>query len=292
MLSTFTKMRLFTLILLLLITACEKNSEGTTMTPTAIKIKVGEPGAEFLQRNNLPAKEHITKQPAGLNFYRYRWPTVQQGLVLIEHGKYSFKIPHALSVMGTEDIEHLKAGLAQFSINAGITAADTVRHDEARQEFITLLQKLLALGWKPLISYNYPRLTGGQAFKYFQEDTTYGVAPSYSPSLEQWLQIDYDGWYLHADDVFLEINFRRGVESKDPTMAAYLFSFNLHSKEEEAKAQFEGKDRDRWQELWVEKIKSLKQERYATEKELIQRGFTIYTSYEEPKIHPLDPVEP
>ena len=114
----------------------------------------------------------------------------------------------------------------------------------------------------------------------------------YAPTLEQWMRIDSGRWYLYADDVFLEIKFRRGVESKDPTMASYLFSFGLHSKEEEAKAQFEGENRDHWQELWVDKIKSMKKERYAKEKELIQRGFTIYTEYQEPKIHPADPVEP
>ncbi|PUA27501.1 MAG: hypothetical protein B0W54_13090 [Cellvibrio sp. 79] len=261
------------------------------MNPVNVKIKIGEQGAQFLQRNNLPANQ-VTKQPAGLNFYRYRWPASIQGVAIVEHGAYGFQVPHALSIVGMEDVDHLDEGLADFTINAGITAADTLSHDEARREFITLLQKLLALGWKPLISYNYPRLSGEEAFRYYEEDDSYGIPPNYVPTLEQWMRIDFDNWYLYADNVFLEIKFRRGDESKDPAMAAYLIIFNIHSREAEAKAQFEGEEREHWQDLWMDKIKSLKKERYAKEAELTQRGFTIYTEYEEPKIHPADPVEP
>ena len=264
-----------------LLNACDRQPEESTMNPSIIKIKVGEQGAQFLQRNNLPAKGHIDKQPAGLNFYQYRWPVTNQGAVMIEHGIYSFQILHALSVMGNEDVDHSDAGLAKFRVGAGITAADTVLRDEARREFIKLLQKLLALGWKPFISYSHPRLLGKEAFSYFEENPyTFSPPVNYSPTLEQWMRIDYDDWSFYADDVFLNIKFRRGVESKDPTMAAYLFSFELHSKEEEAKSQFEGRDRDRWQDLWVDKIKSMKQERYAKEKVLIKRGYTIYTKYD------------
>ena len=263
------------------------------MNPSIIKIKIGEQGAQFLQRNNLPAKGHINKQPAGLNFYEHDWSSNARGIVNVEHGSYSFQVPYALGVMGTEDIEHLDDGLTQFNFHAGMSATSPILHDEARREFIKLLQKLLALGWKPFISYSHPRLLGKEAFSYFEENPyTFSPPVNYSPTLEQWMRIDYDDWSFYADDVFLNIKFRRGVESKDPTMAAYLFSFELHSKEEEAKSQFEGRDRDRWQDLWVDKIKSLKQERYAKEKELIKRGYTIYTEYDEPKIHPLDPVEP
>lgn len=263
------------------------------MTPTTIKIKIGESGDQFLQRNNLPAKGHIDKQPAGLNFYEHDWSTKALGTVNFEHGEHSFQILHVLSVMGTEDIDFMEEGLSKFSVNAGITATDTVPHDEARREFSKLLQKLLALGWKPLISYEDPRLTEEQAYIYAEQENYYfGMPANYTPTLEQWMRIDSGRWNLYADDVFLEISFRRGVESKDPSMQAYLFSFKFTSKGHEAKAQFEGDDREQWQELWVDTIKSLKKERYAKEKELIQRGFTIYTEYQEPKIHPLDPVEP
>lgn len=261
------------------------------MNPATIKIKVGEQGLQFLQNNNL-SQEHVNKQPAGLNFYRYRWPATSPGAASIEHGPHSFKIPHALSVMGTEDVEHMDAGITTFTINAGITAAETVAHEEARQTFINMLQNLLKLGWKPLIFYNYPRLNGEEAFHYYEEDDTYGIPPDYEPTMEEWMRIDFDNWYLWTGNQFLTIKFRRGVEGNDPKQSAYLFIFTIHNGEEEAKANFEGEDRERWQDLWIEKVKSLKKERYEKEALLEKRGFNIFREYEEPKIHPADPVEP
>ena len=130
------------------------------MQPDTIAIKIGESGSRFLRRHHLPEKGHINKQPAGLNFYKHRWSTKSPGRITVEHGDYSFSIPHVLSVTGTEDVEFMDAGLEQFNFRAGITAPDTVPHDEARQRFMDLLQHLLTLGWKASISYNYPRLMG------------------------------------------------------------------------------------------------------------------------------------
>ena len=73
---------------------------------------------------------------------------------------------------------------------------------------------------------------------------------------------------------------------------AYLLSFSIYSKEEEARVQFDPKQRDQWQSLWVEKIKGMKRDRYAKEKALAAQGYNINTGYQEPKIHPADPVEP
>ncbi len=263
------------------------------MTPMTINIKLGETGAQFLQRNHLPAKGHINKQPAGLNFYKHRWGTKVRGTVVIEHGKYSFTLPHVLSVTGTEDIEYLDMGLEKFDFNAGMAATSPILHNNARQEFIALLQKLLHLGWKPLFSYNYPRLTGEQAFQYYQEDDNYGIPPDYIPSLDEWMQIKSGYWRLYAKNVFLKINFQRDRTRMDPNKpGAYLFSFGLRTQEEHARSNFFGEERAQWQDLWVEKIKAMKKERYSKESALVKRGFTIYTEYDEPEIHPADPVEP
>ncbi|RYY74917.1 MAG: hypothetical protein EOO52_11395 [Gammaproteobacteria bacterium] len=263
------------------------------MNPMTIKIKVGELGAQFLQRNNLPAKGHIDKQPAGLNFYEHDWSTKVPGVVKVEHGTHSFEIPFALGVVGTEDADKISDGIADFSIRAGISPADTIMHDEARKEFVTVLQNLIRSGWKPFIAYEDPRLSGEQAYRYYEEDNYYAVPINYSPTLEQWMRISTARWYLYADGVFLEINFQRDSSKMNPNQpGAYLFSFNLQSKEEKAKAQFEGDDRDHWQDLWVDKIKSLKKQRYEKEQQLVKRGYTIFTDYEEPKIHSADPVEP
>src|SRR5690625_5598606 len=82
-------------------------------------------------------------------------------------------------------------------------------------------------------------------------------------------------WSLFADGVFLDITFRRDRKRMDPEQpGAYLLSFTLNSKEEEARSHFQGeKDRANWKDLWVDKIKELKKERYAKEEALRKRGF-------------------
>lgn len=283
--------RIIVVIFFLLIVSCDQIAGEIPMN--TIVVKIGESGENFLRRNKLTDRENVDKQPAGLNFYEHGWSTKTPGKVLVEHGQYSFEIPFALGVTGTEDTESLVNGITDFQVRAGITAADKVLHEEARQEFIKLLKKLNSLGWKPFVFYQSPRLSGENAFKFSQEDGSYGLPLNYFPSLDEWMLIGVGRWYLYADDVFLKINFRRDRKLMDPAMpGAYLLTFDFQTAIEHAKSEFEGDDRDHWKELWVDKIKSLKKERYEKEAELTNRGFTIYTEYEEPKIHPADPVEP
>ena len=262
--------------------------------PTTIKIELGQRGDEFLRENNLPQKGSVDRQPAGLTFYEHDWSARNPGIARVKHGAHSFDIPHALGVTGTEDIERLDVGLESFSVRAGVTAADTIQHDEARRLFLDFIQTLTERGWKPAISYNYPRLKGEQAYKYFEEDFAYSVPPDYRQTLEQWMAMDFAYWRLHAGDVFLNIRINRDRKRMIPDEpGAYLLALTLISKEEKAKSHFQGeKDRANWKNLWVDKIKELKKERYAKEEALRKRGFDIDTNYEEPKIHPDDPVEP
>ena len=264
------------------------------MPPMTVKIKVGESGTQFLQRNQLDSRGNVDRQPAGINFHEHDWPTGFPGTVSVEHGPHSFEIQHALSVLGMEDVEKPEEGLSKFSINAGITAADYVLHDEARIAFIDLLQILIQKGWKLALTYGTPRLSGEQAFRNYLEDRRYAALPiDYSPTLDEWMQIDSGTWRLYAGDLFLKINMRRDSKRMNPQEpGGYLLTFSLYSKEERGRQQVFPSERDRWKELWVERVKALKKERYALEERLIRQGYTIDTGYVEPLVHPADPVEP
>ena len=50
--------------------------------------------------------------------------------------------------------------------------------------------------------------------------------------------------------------------------------------------------RDTWKQHWIAVIKKLKTRRYKIEAELRDKGYTIDTSYQDPIIHPDDPIEP
>ncbi|MEY4590877.1 MAG: hypothetical protein RL497_2953 [Pseudomonadota bacterium] len=258
-----------------------------------ISAKMGESGTDFLTRNNLSVKSNVDKQPAGLNFYQHHWDSNRPGEVFFEHGAYSFKIPYALTVMGTENLRHLNEGIESFFFNATISAKKTISHDSARIEFIKIVQHLNGLGWKRHIGHSDPRLHGEQAFNYYRAHNFYPLPVDFTPTLKQWMQIDVGFWNLYADGVFLEIRFHRDNDHLDTEKpGAYLLVFKFETKNQYGRSMFDGEEREHWQDLWVDTIKKSKKERYAKEAELTKRGLIIDTTYQDPKIHPADPVEP
>jgi len=262
------------------------------MPPSTMRIKLGESGTQFLQRNHLDSRGNVDRQPAGLNFYRHRWGTTYPGTVYVENGIHSFEIQNVVSITGTEDAEKLEEGISDFSIRALISQNRPTPHDEARLAFITLLQTLAQAGWKPAIPYDAPRLSGEQAFKYYLEDDTYAALPvNYAPTLEEWMRID-DSWYFYAGDLFMDIAVRRSGSQIMDEPGAYLLSFSLYGKEERGRKQVWPSERDQWQTHWVDMVKKLKRTRYAIEEKLTRQGYTIDTGYAEPIVHPADPVEP
>jgi len=57
-------------------------------------------------------------------------------------------------------------------------------------------------GWRRIIFYEDPRLSGEDAFKYFEHDNFYGMPMDYLPTLEQWMTISSANGYLYADNIF------------------------------------------------------------------------------------------
>jgi len=283
--------KLIFLVLLLFIISCDQKSEESPMN--TITIKIGESGNDFLSRNKLADKASVDKQPAGLNFYEYHWKSTSLGTVRLDHGEYSFDIPFVLGLTGTEDTEFMQDGIDKFLVQAGVSAAEKMLHDEARQEIIKLINKLVSLGWKRFIYYQEPRLKEKDAFYFNQKDDIYGLPVDYTPSLDEWMSIRVGRWYLYAGDIFLQIEVRRDKKLMAANQeGAYLLAFNFMSSARHGKAEFTGDDRERWKDLWIEHIKTQKKERYKKEADLSRLGMEIYSDYAEPKIHPADPVEP
>lgn len=290
-------MRLNTLFLIfysLFIIGCDtEQPQGNTMTPFTIKAGINP--EEYNQLNRLHANKNIDKQPAGLNFYEQSWSSKQKGSIRVDHGDYSFTIPHVLSSTGVEDTEHLENGIFKFSINSSITSNEFIDHDQARTQFMKTIQDLVTLGWHPYIEfYSEPRLLGQQSFQYAIQDESYAPDPMYTPTLDEWMALNSGhSWVFHADNIFMEIGFRRNSQYMDRDgQGVYLLTYRIFTRDAQARNNFEGDEREQWQSLWVENIKKDKIMRYQSEVELIKKGYHINTQYVEPKIHPEDPVEP
>lgn len=135
-----------------------------TSKQPAVEIQVGEMGSSFAGRNADILK--INRQPAGLNFYKIRFPARVKGSATLNSGTRKFVIENIFSITGTEDLEFKDEGLSEFSINCSITEADLISHDEARSKFFSMLQDLLRSGWKTTIPLGAPRLRGKEMTQY------------------------------------------------------------------------------------------------------------------------------
>lgn len=290
-------MKIIVILLCTLLISCQDTTSTENAMPldknTPITLKLNEHPKEFVGR--LGALEYsVDEQPAGLNFYELDWRNDAPGNITIDHNQYSFSIPYVLSVVGTENADFPEKGIARYFISSGITATDTMSHDEARLTLSAFLQELVDKGWRNSLFYSVPRLKGKQSYDYAINQFVYPPDPNYTPNLEQWMALGSDAmWLLYANNLIMEVTFRRDSKKMDPDKpGAYLLSFSIYGVEKYAKDHFESTERDRWQALWVDEIKRLKSERYATEKQLIEQGYTINTDYQDPIIHPDDPVEP
>lgn len=257
-----------------------------------VTIKVGEAGEQFLRTNNLSSESNVQKQPAGLNFYRYRWSSSDRGKVELDHGEHSFVVSDALSLQGVEDAENLSNGILSYSVNFGFAGGGDVSHDVVRKEFLDFLDELKSLGWTRVIAYSDPRLTGVEAYNFYKNDPFYSFPLDYRPSMDEWMALEDAQWRLRADGVFIDIEFHRDSKKMDPEgLGSYLFVMKIQSAEQFAKGQFKPEDRDKWSALWEEEIRTLKRQRYNKEEQIKNAGGTIDADYEDPIVHPNDPVE-
>jgi len=76
-------MRNFIIITLsIILFACESDSTGQhkthtgeIMTPKLFTIRLNMKPDEYLAINGLDSQENVNRQPAGMNFYKERWPS-------------------------------------------------------------------------------------------------------------------------------------------------------------------------------------------------------------------------
>jgi len=259
---------------------------------STVSVSIGMTGTEFVEKNNLGDTVRIDRQPAGINFYRYGWPSDNRGKIHFLHGDYGFKVNDALGVMCPEYADGRDGGFTNISLSFGFADGGKVSHDQVRKEFLDFIDHLRSMGWTRVISYHGPRLSGLEAYNFYKNNSRYSFPLDYKPNLDEWMTLNDAQWRLRADGVFVDIRFRRDRKKMDPEeLGSYLFLMNIQSAEQFAKGQFAPEDRDNWQDLWEDEIRRLKRHRYNQEEKIEKAGGTIDTSYSDPIIHPNDPVE-
>ena len=280
----------------------EENSNMNGNKPSQpLVFTVGENPTDFIQRmKNVGQPIGVDRQPAGLNFYTIRSPQGTRQVARIEHGPYSFEIPPVMGFMGVESMRLPELGIKLLDFTF-VRKDDGQKntHEQAREFFIGYIKMLADLGWQRFINTSEPRLSGLQSYQYILEGNDYYVPDlNVEPSLKMWKAMgNTHTWTLYADNFFMDIKYRRKQDPSDqhksPNESAYyIFSLEITTRDEFAKSGMKFEQRDTWKQHWVPIIKRLKTRRYKIEAELRDKGYTIDTSYQDPIIHPDDPIEP
>ncbi|MFT4908696.1 MAG: hypothetical protein ACI978_002793 [Oleispira sp.] len=295
-------------ILMLSITGCDTDTnkeESSRMngnkSSQPLVFTVGEYPTDFIQRmKNIGQTIGVDRQPAGLNFYTIDFPQGTRKIAQIEHGPYSFDTPPVMGFMGTENMDFPESGINDLDFTF-VRKDDGQKntHEQAREFFMGYIKMLADLGWQRFISPSEPRLSGPQSYQYILEDDHYYVPDlNVEPNLKTWKAMENSHiWTLYADNLFMEIKYRRKQDPSDQNKtpdesAYYIFSLEITTKDEFAKGYMDFANRDTWQQHWASEIKPLKTLRYKIEAELRDKGYIIDTSYQDPIIHPNDPIEP
>jgi hypothetical protein len=251
-------------------------------------VKLSESGQDWLKRH--PDKVKIDKQPAGLDFYLMNWGR-PRGVVKIEHGKYSFEIVDALSVMGTYNVDYPNEGISSIDISAGMSvpSPSLISHDEARIKMYALLKKIQKTGWKIHAGRGDPRIKGKDRLEYVLNDDKYiGLDLEYIPNFNEWMKIDdRTPWIFYADHQYLTISFQREPTLKDPLKpGSYLLDFELETETNYYKSQVDSRERKRYKELLPNELAGLAKVRREEEAKLKQKGIPIDESYEDSPLPP------
>lgn len=292
----YTTRLLLCLILNLGMAGCNKAASTSNDIETQFKketamtqqvtIKIGEQGESLKKR--YPESVRIQHQPAGVDFYKIDWDKRPRGIVTIEHGKYTVSVEDVLGVSTGQDLGPLaNEGLSEFDIYAGITEPDLIPHDEARLKTHAILQRILQAGWKPLVARSDPRISGKVRLDYvLRVDDTIGLDPHYTPSFEEWMQIQSrTDWSFYADHLYLTVSFTRERTLTDPEKpGAYLLNFNIKSEAETFRAYAPPLERAKWKELLPDALAISTNLRSKKEDELRAKGIKIDESYEDPPV--------
>lgn len=265
--------------------ATEQQSKKETAMTQQVTIKVGEQGDAFAKR--YPDLLHINKQPAGMDFYEIDWNKLPRGIVTIDHGKHSFAVEDVLGIMGSYVPDRANEGIYSFDITAGITEPDLIPHDEARLKTYAILQRILQAGWRPIIPRSDPRISGKVRFDYASRvDDTIGLDPLYTPTIEEWMQIDsLTPWVFYADHLYLTVYFQRESTLTDPQKpGAYLLTFTIKTEAEEFRAYAPPLERAKWKELLPAALAAAAKDREKKEAALRAKGIKIDESYEDPPL--------
>lgn len=258
-------------------------SESSVMRET-IHLNIHESSTSLKQA--YPGRFKAGQHKGSVQFFTAEWQASKPGKVIFDHGPRSFSIPSVLSVTGTASARFAAEHISQWSVNGGVSDAETISHDDARKQFTALLHALSAAGWSKVIPISRPRLKGEQALAYALKNPGYPLDPSHDLSLAQWMTLpDGTPWLFYADHVFLEIKLYRDPNRLDPDKrGAYFVTYSMTAQDAYLRGYVDDEKLDNWKMEFRKELPALKQAREKKEAQLRNDNVTIDQAYQDPAV--------
>ena len=258
--------------------------QSPVIAPKEIQIEIGEAPAALERRYGKSVESN--KRNFGVEFYTIDWPSQQSGVVILKNGGTEVRFDTVLGVNGTYDSLYPEEGFSDYSLSLGLWPRNNIPHEEARQKFFAMLQKIRQAGWVCWIEPNHPRLNGEYAYHYqiTKSDQNYCLDPELMPSMEVWMKLeDQSTWAFYLNDVFMDVRLSRDSSKMNPALpGAYFLSINLYSKNEDQRSALAGDERKKWRELYPDIRKKHAQLRLEAEKKLRVLNYKIDVKYKNP----------
>ncbi len=262
------------------------NGNKKSMPPLTLYFNK-ETGAQFATR--IQANVDNPLPTSSTTFYRLDWDNHPID-IKIEHGSNSITLHHVIGVQaGVGQSDQLIDG---YSVYAGLTNGDTMSHDQARLEMLSIFKHLKDKGWQRFIRLSGPRLSGKDALAYSKKEF-YELDPDYIYTLDEWMRLkDGSRWMLQANGVYVTIAMRRDQSKMDPQQpGAYFVSYKFESEKKYYAPYFKDEDLKKWEinaARWIALYPGIKKEmnqiRAKKEAELKAQGIMIDESYQDPPL--------
>ena len=258
--------------------------ESPVMTPKEIQIEIGEAPAALERRYGKSVESN--KKNFGTEFYTIDWPTQESGVVILKNSATEVRLDIVLGVSGTYDSIYPEEGFSGYKMLLGLSPKDNIPHDEARQKFFAMLQKIRQAGWTRWIEPSHPRLNGEYAYHYqiTKKDLNYCLDSELMPSMEVWMKLkDRSDWAFYLNDVFMDVRLSRDSSKLNPNLPGdYFISIELNSKNENQRSELAGDERKKWRELYPAIRKKHAQIRLESENKLRLLNYKIDVKYKNP----------
>ena len=281
-----------------------------------VTLKLGKQGEDCFRQSHGIKDKHTSPRDLK-DFNELDWSTPPYGQVTVEHAGRKILFPYTEYAFGSFWPRFSEDGISGLDLRSGISEHEFIRHQEAWERWQALLKHFLDNGWQFYIHESLPRVSGAELYRYSMSDQTTlpVIDPRYELSYAQWQELlnermsttsakfyrngVYMSFLLIRNDSAESLFVERKLDLNPDEWGQYTISTRFDTArsierlvvlsslpKNDDDTETELKIRQNLPLYWQERKQRYAKEREQAEQKLVQQGYRIDTSYQEPDISP------